>query len=108
MQRQLVAQCYCMAKTHVHTSTVCKDISADTPPLSCGDSQPAMMCCIGQLTQNVLMLMLCCLPACQVEDLLREAMVLKEALDQAVSSSVLEKLLPKRYKQYQKGISQRS
>lgn len=46
--------------------------------------------------------------ACQVEDLLREAMVLKEALDQAVSSSVLEKLLPKRYKQYQKGISQRS
>ncbi len=44
----------------------------------------------------------------QVEDLLREAMVLKEALDEAVSSSVLEKLLPKRYKQYQKGISQRS
>lgn len=44
----------------------------------------------------------------QVEDLLREAMVLKEALDQAVSSSVLERLLPKRYKQYQKGISQRS
>ena len=46
--------------------------------------------------------------AAQVEDLLREAMVLKEALDQAVSSSVLERLLPKRYKQYQKGISQRS
>ncbi|DBB08177.1 TPA: hypothetical protein ACH3X3_008361 [Trebouxia sp. C0006] len=44
----------------------------------------------------------------KVEDLLREAMVLKEALDEAVSSSVLEKLLPKRYKQYQKGISQRS
>lgn len=44
----------------------------------------------------------------QVEDLLREAMVLKKALDEAVSSSVLEKLLPKRYKQYQKGISQRS
>lgn len=46
--------------------------------------------------------------AAQVEDLLREAMVLKEALDQAVSASVLERLLPKRYKQYQKGISQRS
>lgn len=46
--------------------------------------------------------------AAQVEDLLREAMVLKRALDQAVSSSVLERLLPKRYKQYQKGISQRS
>lgn len=43
-----------------------------------------------------------------MEDLLREAMVLKEALDQSVSSSVLEKLLPKRFKQYQKGISQRS
>lgn len=43
-----------------------------------------------------------------MEDLLREAMVLKAALDQAVTSSVLEKLLPKRYKQYQKGISQRS
>jgi len=44
----------------------------------------------------------------KVEDLLREAMVLKEALDQSVNSSVLEKLLPKRFKQYSKGISQRS
>ena len=38
----------------------------------------------------------------QVEDLLRESMVLKEALDQAVSSTVLEKLLPKRYSNTQR------
>jgi MoxR-like ATPase len=43
----------------------------------------------------------------KVEDLLREAMVLKAALDQKVSAGVLEKLLPRRFKQYQKGISQR-
>ena len=49
-----------------------------------------------------------CIVSFQVEDLLRESMVLKEALNQGVSSTVLEKLLPKRYKQYQKGISGRS
>ncbi|KAK9817098.1 hypothetical protein WJX72_009532 [[Myrmecia] bisecta] len=43
----------------------------------------------------------------RVEDLLREAMVLKEALNHEQSVGLLEKLLPKRYKQYQKGITAR-
>ena len=41
----------------------------------------------------------------RVEDLLREGLTLQAALDQKVASSVLEKLLPKRFKQYQKGVS---
>ncbi len=44
---------------------------------------------------------------CQVEDLLREALLLRAALDRGVAAGQLEKLLPKRYKQYQKGISGR-
>lgn len=44
----------------------------------------------------------------QVEDLLREAMILQEALVKATSASLLEKLLPKRFKQYTRGIQQRS
>lgn len=43
-----------------------------------------------------------------MEDLLREAMVLQEALAKATSSSLLEKLLPKRFKQYSRGIQQRA
>jgi MoxR-like ATPase len=43
----------------------------------------------------------------RVEDLLREAMVLKEALTRKVAANTLEKLLPKRFKQYEKGISGR-
>lgn len=42
----------------------------------------------------------CCAP--QAEDLLREALLLQAALDKAVPAAVLERLLPKRYKQYQK------
>lgn len=41
------------------------------------------------------------------EDLLREALLLRAALEGGVGAGVLEKLLPKRYKQYQKGISGR-
>jgi len=35
-------------------------------------------------------------------------MLLQAALDQAVPAAVLERLLPKRFKQYQKGISGRA
>ena len=44
----------------------------------------------------------------QAEDLLREAMLLQAALDKGVPAAVLERLLPKRFKQYQKGISGRA
>ena len=44
----------------------------------------------------------------QVEDVLREAMVLQEALAKGTSAALLEKLLPKRFKQYQRGIQQRA
>jgi MoxR-like ATPase len=40
----------------------------------------------------------------KTEDLLREAYTLQTCLSQRVSASILEKLLPKRYKQYMKGI----
>lgn len=43
----------------------------------------------------------------RVEDLLKEAMVLKEALERRVAAVTLERLLPRRFKQYQKGISGR-
>lgn len=42
-------------------------------------------------------------PNTQAEDLLREAMLLQSALERGVPAAVLERLLPKRYKQYQKG-----
>jgi MoxR-like ATPase len=41
----------------------------------------------------------------RVEDLLKEALTLKEAMDRGVAAGVLERLLPKRYKQYQKGVT---
>lgn len=41
-------------------------------------------------------------PPTQAEDLLREALLLQAALEQAVPAAVLERLLPKRFKQYQK------
>ncbi|PRW59240.1 ATPase associated with various cellular activities AAA_5 [Chlorella sorokiniana] len=44
----------------------------------------------------------------RAEDLLREAMLLQAALDKGVPAAVLERLLPKRFKQYQKGISGRA
>ena len=44
----------------------------------------------------------------QVEDLLREAMLLQEAVTQRIAASALEKLLPRRFKQYQKGVSSRA
>lgn len=44
----------------------------------------------------------------KTEDLLREAYTLQTCLSQRVSASVLEKLLPKRYKQYMKGIGSKA
>lgn len=44
----------------------------------------------------------------QVEDLLRETLILRATLEQETTSSILERLLPKRFKQYQKGISSRA
>ncbi|KAK9830840.1 hypothetical protein WJX74_009470 [Apatococcus lobatus] len=44
----------------------------------------------------------------KVEDLLREAMLLQEAVTQRIAASALEKLLPRRFKQYQKGIGSRA
>jgi MoxR-like ATPase len=41
------------------------------------------------------------------EDLLREALILREAIVRKVPSTVLERLLPKRFKQYQKGVAGR-
>lgn len=40
----------------------------------------------------------------KTEELLREAYTLQTCLSQRVSAIILEKLLPKRYKQYMKGI----
>lgn len=44
----------------------------------------------------------------RVEELLREALILQAALDSETEAGLLERLLPKRYKQYQKGISSRA
>ena len=41
----------------------------------------------------------------QVEDLLREAAMLSACLERGVRHTLLERLMPKRFKQYQKGIS---
>lgn len=41
----------------------------------------------------------------KTEELLREAFTLQQCLAQRSAAGILEKLLPKRYKQYQKGIS---
>ena len=43
----------------------------------------------------------------RVEDLLKEAMLLKESLERKVAATTLERLLPKRFKQYTKGVSGR-
>ena len=44
-----------------------------------------------------------------MEDLLREALVLQAALEQdSPLPGLLERLLPKRFKQYEKGISSRT
>ncbi|KAL6772366.1 hypothetical protein ACKKBG_A29945 [Auxenochlorella protothecoides x Auxenochlorella symbiontica] len=43
----------------------------------------------------------------KAEDLLREALLLQTALQRQVAASALERILPKRYKQYQKGVSGR-
>ena len=44
----------------------------------------------------------------KVEELLREALILQAALESETEAGLLERLLPKRYKQYQKGISSRA
>jgi MoxR-like ATPase len=60
--------------------------------------QSAVQTLMPQMTEN----------KAKVEDLLRETMVMQEALQQDASAGLLEKLLPKRHKQYQRGISSRS
>lgn len=40
----------------------------------------------------------------KTEDLLREAYTLQSCLKQKIAAGVLEKLLPKRFKQYMKGV----
>eukprot|EP00887_Chlorella_sp_A99_P000959 scaffold5.g959.t1 len=59
--------------------------------------QAAVQALTPQMTEN----------KARVEDLLREALLLQAALDRGVSAGLLERLLPKRFKQYQKGISGR-
>ena len=44
----------------------------------------------------------------KVEELLREALILQAALSNETEPGLLERLLPKRYKQYAKGISSRA
>lgn len=44
----------------------------------------------------------------KLEDMVKETLVLQKALDKNVPGGVLEKLLPKRFKQYQKGIAERT
>eukprot|EP01025_Chloroclados_australasicus_P045499 TRINITY_DN4981_c0_g1_i1.p1 TRINITY_DN4981_c0_g1~~TRINITY_DN4981_c0_g1_i1.p1 ORF type:complete len:535 (-),score=79.64 TRINITY_DN4981_c0_g1_i1:305-1885(-) len=44
----------------------------------------------------------------KAEELLREVMILRQAIQGQVSSAVLQKLLPKRFKQYERGISSRA
>ncbi|WIA29519.1 hypothetical protein OEZ86_012019 [Tetradesmus obliquus] len=57
--------------------------------------QAAVQALTPQLTENKR----------KTEELLREAFTLQQCLAQRSAGGVLEKLLPKRYKQYQKGIS---
>ena len=48
-------------------------------------------------------------PFLQAEDLLREGLVLEAALKQEpIVPGLLERLLPRRFKQYQKGVSSRT
>lgn len=44
----------------------------------------------------------------QAEELLREARVVVECLSRGVAAGMLERLLPKRAKQYAKGVSSRA
>lgn len=44
----------------------------------------------------------------RAEDLLKEALTLQVALEAEVRGGLLEKLLPRRWKQYQKGVEQRA
>jgi len=60
-----------------------------------GTVQAAVQALTPQMTENKR----------KVAELLKETLVVKLCLDQKISASVLEKLLPKRYKQYKKGIS---
>jgi hypothetical protein len=48
----------------------------------------------------------CWCPQC--EELLREGLMLKVALEAPLPSSTLEKLLPKRVKQFQRGVEQKA
>lgn len=58
-------------------------------------AQAAVQALTPQLTEN----------RKKAEDLLREGLVLRDCLQRGVSASMLERLLPKRFKQYTKGIS---
>lgn len=63
-----------------------------------GTVQAAVQALTPQMTENKK----------KLEELLRETVLLKSCLDRGTEGSVLERLLPKRYKQYQKGISGKS
>jgi len=60
-----------------------------------GSVQAAVQALTPQMTENKK----------KLEELFRESLVLKACLDQSTKASMLERLLPKRFKQYQKGIS---
>lgn len=49
-----------------------------------------------------------CPPCGQVEELLREAYTLAACLSKPTDAKVLEQLLPKRFKQYAKGVAARA
>lgn len=63
-----------------------------------GTVQAAVQALTPQMTENKK----------KVTDLLRETILVQYCLQEQISASILEKLLPKRYKQYQKGISTQS
>ncbi|BDA42736.1 probable ATPase RavA [Coccomyxa sp. Obi] len=63
-----------------------------------GTVQAAVQALTPQMTENKK----------KVEELLREALILQAALSNETEPGLLERLLPKRYKQYQKGISSRA
>lgn len=82
----------------------CSSARADAP-INCDVPHPPLArdvrCCActqaltPQLTEN----------RRKAEELLREAYVLSDCLQRRCKAAVLEKLLPKRWKQYTKGIS---
>ena len=44
----------------------------------------------------------------KLEDMVKETLILREALSSNVEGGTIERLLPKRFKQYQKGVAERT